>query len=113
MARDQSPAGFNSIHYHSLGSVLQPVLYPAKSALVQAVRCQILQENTLGHIVKALAFVWEDYISNLSLIHQVGHSLIEGHQVGIAGPAFHEPLLARFEPPVVLHIAYELKRKKI
>ena len=35
IARDQSPAGFNSIHHHSLGPALQPVLYPEISVPVQ------------------------------------------------------------------------------
>jgi len=32
---DQPPAGFNSIHHHSLHSAIQPVLYPAKSTPTQ------------------------------------------------------------------------------
>jgi len=34
-AHHQSPAGFNSIHHHSLGPAIQPVLYSAKSVSVQ------------------------------------------------------------------------------
>src|SRR5699024_1036687 len=49
---DQSPAGFDSIHHHSLGPALQPVPYPAKSVSVQATDCQLLQENTVGDSVK-------------------------------------------------------------
>jgi len=33
--RDQPPAGFNSIHHHSLRSVIQLVLYPVKSTPIQ------------------------------------------------------------------------------
>ena len=46
--RDRSPAGFNSIQYHSLGPALQPVPYPGKSVSVQATDCQLLQENEGG-----------------------------------------------------------------
>ncbi|KAK4823284.1 hypothetical protein QYF61_000444 [Mycteria americana] len=42
---DQPPTGVNSIHHHSLGPAVQPVLYPAKSTPVQAMSSQFLQEN--------------------------------------------------------------------
>ncbi|KAK4810558.1 hypothetical protein QYF61_004521 [Mycteria americana] len=44
-ACDQPPTGVNSIHHHSLGPAIQPVLYPAKSTPVQAMSSQFLQEN--------------------------------------------------------------------
>ncbi|KAK4830661.1 LOW QUALITY PROTEIN: hypothetical protein QYF61_012541, partial [Mycteria americana] len=44
-ACDRPPTGVNSIHHHSLGPAVQPVLYPAKSTPVQAMSSQFLQEN--------------------------------------------------------------------
>ncbi|KAK4827772.1 hypothetical protein QYF61_021517 [Mycteria americana] len=49
---DQPPTGFNSIHHHSLGPAIQPVLYPAKSTPVQAMSSQFLQENAVGNHVQ-------------------------------------------------------------
>ncbi|KAK4830248.1 hypothetical protein QYF61_009315 [Mycteria americana] len=46
---DWLPTGVNSIHHHSLGPAVQPVLYPAKSAPVQAMSSQFLQENAVGN----------------------------------------------------------------
>ncbi|KAK4828556.1 hypothetical protein QYF61_027525 [Mycteria americana] len=39
-ACDRPPTGVNSIHHHSLGPAIQPVLYPAKSTPVQAMSSQ-------------------------------------------------------------------------
>ncbi|KAK4830880.1 hypothetical protein QYF61_013809 [Mycteria americana] len=44
---DRPPTGVNSIHHHSLGPAIQPVLYPAKSTPVQAMSSQFLQENAV------------------------------------------------------------------
>ena len=57
----------------------------------------------MGHHVKGLIKVQVDDIDSLSLIHQVCHLVIVGDQVGQAGPAFHEPMLAGPDPLVVLH----------
>ncbi|KAK4816506.1 hypothetical protein QYF61_017467 [Mycteria americana] len=46
-ACDRPPTGVNSIHHHSLGPAIQPVLYPAKSTPVQAMSSQFLQENAV------------------------------------------------------------------
>ncbi|KAK4822811.1 hypothetical protein QYF61_020094 [Mycteria americana] len=46
-ACDRPPTGVNSIHHHSLGPAIQPVLNPAKSTPVQAMSSQFLQENAL------------------------------------------------------------------
>ncbi|KAK4832478.1 hypothetical protein QYF61_023525 [Mycteria americana] len=51
-ACDRPPTGVDSIHHHSLGPAIQPVLYPAKSTPVQAMSSQILQENAVGNRVK-------------------------------------------------------------
>ncbi|KAK4827050.1 hypothetical protein QYF61_013234 [Mycteria americana] len=51
-ACDRPPTGVNSIHHHSLGPAVQPVLYPAKSTPVQAMSSQFLQENAVGNHVK-------------------------------------------------------------
>ncbi|KAK4818965.1 hypothetical protein QYF61_022632 [Mycteria americana] len=47
-ACDRPPTGVNSIHHHSLGLAIQPVLYPAKSTPVQAMSSQFLQENAVA-----------------------------------------------------------------
>ncbi|KAK4823264.1 hypothetical protein QYF61_000231 [Mycteria americana] len=103
-ACDRPPTGVNSIHHHSLGLAIQPVLYPAKSTPVQAMSSQFLQENAVGNHVKGFTEVYIDNIHSLSLIHQVGHLLIEGDQVGQAGPAFPEPMLAGPDPLVILYM---------
>ncbi|KAK4824003.1 hypothetical protein QYF61_009128 [Mycteria americana] len=54
---DRPPAGFNSIHHHSLGPAIQPVLYPAKSTLIQALSSQFLQENAVGNSIKGFTKV--------------------------------------------------------
>ncbi|KAK4827151.1 hypothetical protein QYF61_015105 [Mycteria americana] len=46
-ACDRPPTGVYSIHHHSLGPAIQPVLYPAKSTPVQAMSSQFLQENAV------------------------------------------------------------------
>ncbi|KAK4810335.1 hypothetical protein QYF61_019138 [Mycteria americana] len=51
------PTGVNSIHHHSLGLAVQPVLYPAKSTPVQAMSSQFLQENAVGNRVKSFTEV--------------------------------------------------------
>ncbi|KAK4826774.1 hypothetical protein QYF61_011401 [Mycteria americana] len=56
-ACDRLPTGVNSIHHHSLGPALQPVLYPAKSTPVQAMSSQFLQENAVGDCVKGFTEV--------------------------------------------------------
>ncbi|KAK4816620.1 hypothetical protein QYF61_019319 [Mycteria americana] len=56
-ACDRPPPGVNSIHHHSLGLAIQPVLYPAKSTPVQAMSSQFLQENAVGNRVKGFTEV--------------------------------------------------------
>ncbi|KAK4814985.1 hypothetical protein QYF61_009012 [Mycteria americana] len=56
-ACDRPPTGVNSIHHHSLGPAVQPVLYPAKSTPVQAMSSQFLQENAVGDRVKGFTEV--------------------------------------------------------
>ncbi|KAK4831520.1 hypothetical protein QYF61_018122 [Mycteria americana] len=56
-ACDRLPAGVNSIHQHSLGPAIQPVLYPAKSTPVQAMSSHFLQENAVGNRVKGFTEV--------------------------------------------------------
>ncbi|KAK4823737.1 hypothetical protein QYF61_006006 [Mycteria americana] len=68
-ACDRPPTGVNSIHHHSLGLAVQPVLYPVKSTPVQAMSSQFLQENAVGNRVKGFTEVWIDNIHSLSLIH--------------------------------------------
>ncbi|KAK4810753.1 hypothetical protein QYF61_007727 [Mycteria americana] len=54
---DRLPTGVNSIHHHSLGPAIQPVLNPAKSTPVQAMSSQFLQENAMGNRVKGFTEV--------------------------------------------------------
>ncbi|KAK4832141.1 LOW QUALITY PROTEIN: hypothetical protein QYF61_020881 [Mycteria americana] len=56
-ACDRPPSGFNSIHHHSLGPAIQPVLYPAKSTPIQAMNSQFLQENAVANCVKGFTEV--------------------------------------------------------
>ena len=65
-------------------------------------------EYTVGDNVKGFAEVWVDFINSLSLIHQMGHSVIKGDQVGQARPAFHEPILARHDSPDIPHVLCDL-----
>ena len=70
--------------------------------------CQLLQENTMGDSVRGFVEVKVDYINSLFLILQMRHSIIEGDHLGQAGPAFHEPMLARTDPPAVPHMPCDL-----
>ncbi|KAK4816500.1 hypothetical protein QYF61_017461 [Mycteria americana] len=54
---DQPPTGVNSIHHHSSGPAIQPVLYQAKSTPIQAMSSQFLQENAVGNRVKGFTEV--------------------------------------------------------
>ncbi|KAK4833094.1 hypothetical protein QYF61_027760 [Mycteria americana] len=54
---DRLPTGFNSIHHHSLGPAVQPVLYQATSTPIQAMSSQFLQENAVGDRVKGFTEV--------------------------------------------------------
>ncbi|KAK4831678.1 hypothetical protein QYF61_018675 [Mycteria americana] len=54
---DRPPTGVNSIHHHSLGPAVQPVLYPVKSTPVQAMNRHFLQENAVGNHVKGFTEV--------------------------------------------------------
>ncbi|KAK4831880.1 hypothetical protein QYF61_020027 [Mycteria americana] len=56
-ACDRPPTRVNSIHHHSLGLAVQPVLYPVKSTPVQAMSSQFLQENAEGNHVKGFTEV--------------------------------------------------------
>ena len=61
----------------------------------------------MGNSAKGLTKVQVDNISSLSLIHWAGHLVIEGDQVGQAGPAFHEAMLGGPDPLAVLHMPVE------
>ncbi|KAK4818679.1 hypothetical protein QYF61_017424 [Mycteria americana] len=56
-ACDRPPTGVNSIHHHSLGPAIQPVLYPAKSTPIQAMSSQFLQENAVGNAQDTTGFL--------------------------------------------------------
>lgn len=67
-------------------------------APVQAMSCQLSQENAIGDSIKGFT---EDQVDNIH-IHWEGHLVIKGNQVGQAGPAPPKPLLAGPDPLVVL-----------
>ncbi|RMC18375.1 hypothetical protein DUI87_04261 [Hirundo rustica rustica] len=76
------PAGCSTVHHRSLGPAIQPVPNPVKSAPVQAMGCQLFQECAVGDSVKSLAEVQIDNTHSLPCIHQAGHLVIKGDQVG-------------------------------
>ncbi|KAK4824837.1 hypothetical protein QYF61_020210 [Mycteria americana] len=54
---DRPPTGVNSVHHHSLGPAIQPVLYPVKSIPVQAMSSQFLQENAKVVFIKVVIVI--------------------------------------------------------
>lgn len=66
----------------------------------------------MGDNVKGFAKVQLGYIHSLSLIHQADH-LVVGDDVGQAGPALREPMLAESDPLVVLNVLCDLTLKMI
>jgi len=66
--RDRLPAGFNSIHHHSLRLDSQSVLYPAESTPIQTMGSQFLQEDAVGNSVKCLTKVQVDDIHNICFV---------------------------------------------
>ncbi|RMC19694.1 hypothetical protein DUI87_03258 [Hirundo rustica rustica] len=75
---DWPPAGCSTVHHHSLGPAVQSVPNPAKSAPVQAMGCQLIQEYAVGDSIKGLAEIQIDNIHSPSCIHQAGHLVIKG-----------------------------------
>ncbi|TRZ26940.1 hypothetical protein HGM15179_000181 [Zosterops borbonicus] len=92
------PAPFTTFHHHSLGPAMQPVLNPAKGALVQAMGCQLFQECAMENSVKGFVEIQLDNIHSPPLIHQVGHFIIKGDLVGQAGPDPPKLILAGSDP---------------
>ncbi|RMC09948.1 hypothetical protein DUI87_12735 [Hirundo rustica rustica] len=70
------PAGCSTIHCHSLGPAIQPVPNSAKSAPVQAMGCQLIQEYAVGDSVKGLAEIQIDNIHSQidNILHPPGKS---------------------------------------
>ena len=64
----------------------------------------------MGSSVKGLTKVQVDEIHSLSLLYSLA---VEGDQVCQAGPAFPEPMLARPDPPVVLHMPGECTQDEL
>ena len=62
----------------------------------------------MGDIVKGFAEVKEGNDNSLSIIHQAGHSITAGDQVGQAGPPFHEPMLAKPDPMLCVALPFFL-----
>ena len=56
----------------------------------------------MGNSVKGLTEVQVNNIQSLSFAHLAGHLVTEGDQVGRAGFAFHEPMLAGPDPLIIL-----------
>ncbi|RMC06522.1 hypothetical protein DUI87_15959 [Hirundo rustica rustica] len=81
---------------------MQPVPNPAKSAPVQAVGCQLIQECAVGDSVKGLAEIQIDNIHSPSCTHQMGHLVIKGDQVGQTPPTSPKPVLAGPENLAIL-----------
>ncbi|RMC21667.1 hypothetical protein DUI87_02535 [Hirundo rustica rustica] len=99
---DWPPAGCSTAHHHSLGPAIQPVPNPAKSAPVQAMGCQLIQEYAVGDSVKGLAEIQIDNIHSLSHIHHVGHLVIKGDQVGQTQTNPLKPVLAGSDTLTIL-----------
>ncbi|KAK4815383.1 hypothetical protein QYF61_001371 [Mycteria americana] len=81
-ACDRPPTGVNSIHHHSLGPAIQPVLYPAKRTPIQAMSSQFLQENAVAKQQHS-----SPGTVNFGLIHEypLRVSLGAGGSLGTAG----------------------------
>ncbi|KAK4827874.1 hypothetical protein QYF61_022268 [Mycteria americana] len=82
-ACDRPPTGFNSIHHHSLGPAIQPVLYPVKSTPVQAMSSQFLQENADGASAIFLA-AQGGYLDVIRLLLSSGAKVNQPRQDGTA-----------------------------
>ncbi|KAK4829686.1 hypothetical protein QYF61_006061, partial [Mycteria americana] len=95
-ACDRPPTGVNSIHHHSLGPAIQPVLYPAKSTPVQAMSSQFLQENAVGNHFKTITSCpIATGPTKMSVpIFPIRYGWLSGLRAHIAGscPAFHPPV---------------------
>ncbi|KAJ7405122.1 hypothetical protein WISP_141802 [Willisornis vidua] len=99
---DQAPTECSPIHQQSLGPAIQAVLIPAESTPVQEVGCQLFQEHVMGDSAKGFAEVQIDHIHSLPLIHQAGHPVIKGEQIGETGPATPKFMLAGCDPLSIL-----------
>ncbi|KAK4823926.1 hypothetical protein QYF61_008312 [Mycteria americana] len=112
-ACDRPPTGVNSIHHHSLGSAIQPVLYPAKSTPIQAMSSQFLQENAVGDRDKQPQFPQPLFIRLvLQTLHQLRCPSLHTLQhlnvpLVVGGPKLNTVFEAAFQPlfpkPVALH----------
>ena len=67
----------------------------------------------MGDSVEGFAEVRLGHSNSLSLIHQAGHSIIEGNQVGQLGLALHEPMLAGPDPLLVPHMLCDLSQDNL
>ncbi|KAJ7405732.1 hypothetical protein WISP_138315 [Willisornis vidua] len=65
---------------------------------------QLFQQYAVGDSVKGCAKVRTDHIHCLSLMHQAGHLIIKGDQVGQTGPALPKSMLAVSEPLSILKV---------
>ncbi|RMB92284.1 hypothetical protein DUI87_31396 [Hirundo rustica rustica] len=90
----------------SLDPAIQPVPNPAQSAPVQAMSCQLFQEYAVGDSVKGLAEVQIDNIHSLSCIHQAGHLVMNGDQVGQTRPTPPKPMLAGSDTLAILYVVH-------
>ncbi|KAK4811561.1 hypothetical protein QYF61_016020, partial [Mycteria americana] len=81
---DRPPTGFNSIHHHSLGPAIQPVLYPAKSTPIQGMSSQFLQENAMGNGLLA-----HDHLQSESHIQRYSHCFLDLNALLLADDYTH------------------------
>ncbi|KAK4815816.1 LOW QUALITY PROTEIN: hypothetical protein QYF61_007425 [Mycteria americana] len=83
---DWPPTGVNSIHHHSLGLAIQPVLYPEKSTPVQAMSSQFLQFSP--HIPRYTKFILFSQQGSQSLVEDISYEeKIKGRALDLCRPA--------------------------
>lgn len=71
------------LHAHCLAPAIQAVLYPVTNAPLQAMGSLFLQENVWEVVSKAFPQSRQtEHSYSLSLVHQVGHLVRGGDQVG-------------------------------
>ncbi|KAK4824309.1 hypothetical protein QYF61_013054 [Mycteria americana] len=113
----QDPAlGLVKPHTIDLGPLIQPVQIPLQSlptlkqidtATQFGVICELI-EVALNALVQIIdKDIKQDWPQHRALGNNTRHLVVEGDEVGQAGPAFHEPMLTGPDPLVGLHMAVE------
>lgn len=62
------------------------------------------QMNAMGDSIKSSTNIQVDNIYSLSFIHHAGYLIINGDEVGQAGPVCHTPMLAGQDSLVLLYM---------